>query len=428
MSNSRDGATVASGLSWNLPPGVSSSHLTLRNNTIRTHFLSAGNPSNPLIILLHGFPELSYSWRDVLLPLSASSSSPGGSGYYVVAPDLRGFGLTSLLTRPNPSAPVSYDEDLNEYRIEESVEDVVALVHALGKTKVHTLVGHDYGSPVAGNCTLMHPELFERLVLMSAPFTGPPPQTAEAVAQSAGFMEMVKGGLAALDPPRKHYAVYFSSPEANRDLLGGGVGGGGEGYSLRDFMRAYWHVKSADWDLQKEPHFIPLPSPAEAKGGNPLEALAELPEYYIMRADLTMPQTVLPHLPKTSQSTEHWMSESALTVYVDTFSRTGFQGGLNLYRAVASPLPPLPNAKPELVKRKIEVPTVFIAGKKDWGTWQFPGAVEKMKGLCVRMKELGGWARGEEGVVIVEGAGHWVPQEKSEEVVRLVAEFSVKEG
>lgn len=370
-------------------------------------------------------------FRDVLLPLS-TSVSPEITGYYVVAPDHRGFGFTSLLSRSDPSTQISYDEDLNDCRQEDLVEDVVALVHALGKTKVHLLVGHDFGSTIAGNCAVMHPELAERLVLMSAPFTGPVPQTAEGVAQGRAFMEMVKSGLAALNPPRKHYTVYFSGPEANCDMLTGGGAEevtGEEGYSLRDFMRAYWHVKSADWVLQKDPHLIRMPSPdsPEAKNGNPLEALAELPEYYIMRSELTMPQTVLPHLPHTSKSAhedrEHWMSESALAVYVDTYRRTGFQGGLNLYRAMVSPLDPLPNAKPELMERKIEVPSMFIAGKKDWGTWQFPGAVERMKGLCVRMREAG---RGDEGIVLVEGAGHWVQQERPKEVVRLLAEFASK--
>ncbi|EIM88817.1 alpha/beta-hydrolase [Stereum hirsutum FP-91666 SS1] len=424
-----DIATPAS--PWNLPAGISSTHITIRNNTVKSHFLSAGNPSDPLILLLHGFPELSYSWRDVIMPLS-SSNSPGGTGYYVVAPDHRGFGLSSLLTRSDPSSQISYDEDLNDYRQEELVEDVVALVHALGKTKVHLLIGHDFGSTIAGNCAIIHPELAERLVLMSAPFTGPVPQTDEGVAQGRAFMEMVQRGLAALDPPRKHYMVYFSGPEANRDMLTGGgeKAGSGEGeYSFRDFIRAYWHVKSADWELQPDPHSIPMPSPGspDAKNGNPLEALAEIPEYYIMRSELTMPQTVLPHLPRTIKSAnedeEHWMSESALAVYVDTYRRTGFQGGLNLYRAMISPLDPLPNAKPELMKRKIEVPTMFIAGKKDWGTWQFPGAVERMKALCVRMREAG---RGEEGVVLVECAGHWVQQERPKVVVRLLAEFAMK--
>lgn len=67
---------------------------------------------------------------------------------------------------------------------------------------------------------------------------------------------------------------------------------------------------------------------------------------------------------------------------------------------------------------------MFIAGKMDWGTWQFPGAVEKMKEICVRMKELGGWGGGDEGVVLVDGAGHWVQQERPEAMVRLLADFA----
>lgn len=323
---SSDGAIVKPASSWHLPAGFISSYITLRDGIIRTHFLSAGNSSNPLILLLHGFPELSYSWRDVILPLSLSPSVPGRSRYRVVAPDLRGHGLTRLLTRPDPAAPVAYDEDISAYRIEEVVEDVVALVHALGKTKVHMLVGHDFGSAVAANCALTHPELFERLVLSSAPYAGPPPQTPERLEQSKKFIKLLKDGLAGLDPPRKHYMVYFSGREASHDILAGEEGGEGESHSLHDFMRAYLHVKSADWDLQPKPHHISMPSPAEANGSNPLEALSELPEYYIMRSGLTMPQTVIPHLPLIVKDSEHWMSESALAVYVDTYRHTGFQG------------------------------------------------------------------------------------------------------
>ena len=74
---------------YNLPKEIRSR--TIKNiNGLSMHILEAGyqDPSRPCIILLHGFPELSYSWRKILIPLA-------NAGYYVVAPDQRGYGMTS---------------------------------------------------------------------------------------------------------------------------------------------------------------------------------------------------------------------------------------------------------------------------------------------------------------------------------------------
>lgn len=100
------------------------------------HILEAGEPDGrPLILLLHGFPELAYSWRKVMTPLA-------GAGYYVVAPDQRGYGRTT-----------GWDDrlngDLQSFTISRIAIDAFALVRALGMKAVHTVVGHDFGSPIA---------------------------------------------------------------------------------------------------------------------------------------------------------------------------------------------------------------------------------------------------------------------------------------
>jgi pimeloyl-ACP methyl ester carboxylesterase len=97
----------------------------------------------PCLLLLHGFPELAYSWRKVMVPLAAA-------GFHVVAPDLRGYGRTT-------GWDGDYDGDLGSFRMLNNVRDIVGLVSALGYRSVAGVVGHDFGSPVSGWCALVRP-------------------------------------------------------------------------------------------------------------------------------------------------------------------------------------------------------------------------------------------------------------------------------
>ncbi|MEK9720955.1 MAG: alpha/beta hydrolase, partial [Quisquiliibacterium sp.] len=126
------------------------------------HILECGHeqPDRPMLLLLHGFPELAYSWRK-LMPLLAHA------GYHVVAPDQRGYGQT---TGWDPT----YDGDLRQFRILNVAKDALALVQALGRESVAAVIGHDFGSPVAAWCALTRPDVFRAVALMSAPFGGPP--------------------------------------------------------------------------------------------------------------------------------------------------------------------------------------------------------------------------------------------------------------
>src|SRR5258708_14191900 len=115
----------------------------------------------PCVLLLHGFAELAYSWRKVMLPLAAA-------GFHVVAPDQRGYGRTT-------GWDADYDGDLAPFRVLNLVRDALGLVAALGHRSVAAVVGHDFGSPVAAWCALVRPDVFRSVALMSAPFAGPPP-------------------------------------------------------------------------------------------------------------------------------------------------------------------------------------------------------------------------------------------------------------
>ncbi|MSQ55427.1 MAG: alpha/beta hydrolase [Betaproteobacteria bacterium] len=348
-------------------------------NGLEMHVLEAGyeQPGRPCVLLLHGFPELAYSWRKVMLPIAAA-------GYHVVAPDQRGYGRT---TGWDPD----YDGDLASFRLLNLVRDALGLVWALGLKRVAGLVGHDFGSPVAAWCALIRPDVFPRVVLMSAPFAGAP------AAGSAGFFgAMPHEELAALPRPRKHYQWYYSTREANADMHACPQG-------IDDFLRAYYHVKSADWK-QNKPFKLAAWTAAE---------LARMPTYYIMDRDRNMAETVAPDMPTPAEVAAcKWLTEDEMRVYSGEFARTGFQGGLQWYRCATAP-----TFAAELhifSGRGIDVPSLFIAGASDWGPYQKPGDLEKMQGGgCTRML----------GCHLLEGAGHWVQQEQPEATSRLILEF-----
>src|SRR6185312_12521255 len=144
-----------------LPAGIRSRFVEGING-LRLHVLEAGYETRgrPCVLLLHGFPELAFSWRKVMPALAEA-------GYHVIAPDQRGYGRST-------GWDADYDADLNAYRLLNLVRDALGLVSAFGYTSVDAVVGHDFGSSVAAWCALVRPDVFRSVVLMSAPFAGPP--------------------------------------------------------------------------------------------------------------------------------------------------------------------------------------------------------------------------------------------------------------
>src|SRR3981081_247251 len=144
-----------------LPPGIRSRFVEDVNG-LRMHVLEAGYETRGrgCMLLLHGFPELAYSWRKVMPALAAA-------GYHVIAPDQRGYGRTT-------GWDGEYDGDLASFRLLNLVRDALGLVSAFGYRGADG-VGHDFGSGVAAWCALVRPDVFRSVTLMSAPFAGPPP-------------------------------------------------------------------------------------------------------------------------------------------------------------------------------------------------------------------------------------------------------------
>ncbi len=374
-----------------LPDGIRSRFVEGVNG-LRLHLLEAGfePPGRPRVILLHGFPELAYSWRKVMGPLAAA-------GFHVIAPDQRGYGRT---TGWDPD----YDGDLASFRILNLVRDVLALLSALGHRSVTAVVGHDFGSPVAAYCALARPDVFPAVALMSAPFRGPPAFPfgsaarggAEGHADNSPAADDIDAALAALPRPRKHYQRYYCTRAADAEMSDCPQG-------LAAFLRAYFHCKSGDWAGNR---------PFRLRDWS-ADELAKMPGYYIMDLAAGMAETVAAYAPSDEEIAAcSWLSKAELRVYAEAFERTGFQGGLQWYRCIFDP-----GHVQELCLysgRSIDVPACFIAGAKDWGVYQQPGALEAMQGVaCSRMQS----------VDLVPGAGHWVQQERPDAVVQLLLRF-----
>jgi pimeloyl-ACP methyl ester carboxylesterase len=361
-------------------------------NGLRMHVLEAGHETKgrPCVLLLHGFPELAFSWRKVMPQLAAA-------GYHVIAPDQRGYGRTT-------GWDANYDGDLASFRLLNLVRDALCLVSAFGYRNVDAVVGHDFGSSVAAWCALVRPDVFRSVVLMSAPFAGPPQlafNTADAPPprpkpDDSKDRDPVHRELAALPRPRKHYQWYYSTREANADMHRAPQG-------VHDFLRAYYHHKSADW---KDNRPYPLTSWSAGE-------LAKLPTYYVMDLARDMAETVAEEMPdRAAIAANTWLPDRELSFYSAEYARTGFQGGLQWYRCGTSGAF---TAELETYSgRSIDVPSCFISGKQDWGTYQRPGVFEAMQAsACTRMF----------GCHLVDGAGHWVQQEQPEKVSHLLLQF-----
>ncbi|HXJ10231.1 MAG TPA: alpha/beta hydrolase, partial [Burkholderiales bacterium] len=341
-----------------LPPGIRS-RLVEGVNGLAMHVLEAGyeTPGRPALLLLHGFPELAYSWRKILPRLA-------DAGFHAVAPDQRGYGRTTGWDE-------RYDGDLASFRMLNLVRDSASLLEALGIRSAAAVVGHDFGAPVAAYCALTRPETFRSVVLMSAPFAGAPARAPS---------EDIHRELAALPRPRQHYQWYYSSPHADQDMRRCPQG-------VHAFLRAYYHCKSADWPGNK-PYRLSSWSAAE---------LAKLPAYYVMDLDKSMAQTVAAEMPSAAQIARcGWLPDAELAVYAAEFSRTGFQGGLQWYRC-ATGAEHLEELRP-FAGRAIQVPAAFIAGRQDWGVYQRPGDFERMRGEAFRHMTH---------CELIDGAGHW---------------------
>jgi pimeloyl-ACP methyl ester carboxylesterase len=288
----------------------------------------------PLVILCHGWPELSYSWRHQIPAIA-------GAGFHVAAPDMRGFGRTT--------APA----DIAAYSIFDNVGDMVALVGALG-AKQAVIVGHDWGAPVAWHCALFRPDIFTAVAGLSVP---PPLRGRERPLET-----LRKNGIT------NFYWQYFQTPgiaeaEFERDV----------DFSLRAIMARGFTDPAASLFVEDGKGFL---------------------------GDSSLPRAL-----------PDWIGEDDLAYAVEAYRVSGFRGGFNWYRNI--------DRNWELTApwhgAQIRQPSLFIAGAKDSVITGLIGAkrVGDMERVVPNLTRK----------LIIEGAGHWIQQERPAEVNAALIAF-----
>ena len=148
-----------------------------------------------VILLLHGFPEISFSYRYLMLLFEREN-------YYCIAPDQRGYGKTYSL----------FKENFDTYSVLNLAKDISSLIDRLNIKKFH-LIGHDFGAYIASYLCLLYPKNISSVTLMSMPFSGPPKKT------NINKLFNLNKKLAMLSPKKKHYQYYFSSYKASKNII-----------------------------------------------------------------------------------------------------------------------------------------------------------------------------------------------------------------
>jgi pimeloyl-ACP methyl ester carboxylesterase len=385
-----------------LPAGVRA-RLIANVNGLTVNILEAGfeTPGRPLVLMLHGFPNLAYSWRKVMPAVAAA-------GYYVVAPDCRGFGRTA-------GWDDAWDADPQPFLMLNLLRDQIALVNALGYRSTAMMVGHDQGSLMAAYGALIRPDIFPRLTLIGGGFGGAPAfpfNTANgAPMPHPDFTNPeLDAEYAKLDPPRKGYQDYWASPEAERDMKNVPQG-------MTNFFRAFYYMKSADFPGNQ--NLRPLHAVHTAKEA--AEQNAQMPEYYVMRRGTGMPATVAAAMPDAAYIKScKWMTEAECEVYGMEYARSGWTGALHEYRHRRNnAFAPTLAEQLTFAGRTIDVPTQVIAGREDWGANRTVGGPMNIgKTGYTQFK----------GVHMVGGAGHWAHEEQPEQVSQLLTGFLPEHG
>jgi pimeloyl-ACP methyl ester carboxylesterase len=274
-------------------------HRTVNANNIRIHLADAGE--GPTVLMIHGFPESWYSWREQL-PVLAEQ------GYHAVAMDVRGYGRSS-----KPS-------QVEDYRMLKKVADVVGVVQAINNGKV-TVVGHDWGAPIAWNCALLRPDLFNGVAGLSVPFSA----DSGAIRPTEMF--------ALMSGQDDFYINHFQDVgKAEQEI---------EEDIKKWILGFYW---CAGGDI------IDGPNISAVKKGGRLKDKFVYPE--------KMPA---------------WMTAQDLDVYSKEFEYSGFFGPLNRYRNVDRDWEDLA----AFAGQPITIPALFIGGEKDGPTQWGAAAIEK---------------------------------------------------
>lgn len=319
----------------------------------------------PLVLMIHGFPGLAYSWRHQMAPLAAA-------GFRAVAIDSLGYGGSD-----RPLDPALYTSDrMNDY--------LLSVLNAYGAEKAF-VIGQDFGAQYAWNLAVRSPERVQALIatipydydmagrgmLGSAPRLGPNDPT-PPVASSPDRLPSER--FAAMARDHFVHLHYFQQAGPAEQELGGAV---------PEFLRRLFHALSADGDLWSW-------KTVSSVGHGYLDALPDAPP-----------------LPWS------WLSEDEFACFVRDYGHVDpnkrFIGGLNSYRTA--------DANWEIGRpfadADVHVPTLFVYGMNDPSFGFFPDWEDRLR---ARVPAL-------HGIVPIEGAGHFVQQEKPEAFNKAVISF-----
>ncbi|CAL5397290.1 unnamed protein product [Camellia sinensis] len=310
-------------------------HRMVNLNGINMHLAEKGQ-EGPVVLFLHGFPEIWYTWRHQIAAFA-------GLGYRAVAPDLRGYGDTDA-----PGSAASYTSH-------HLVGDIVALIHSLGVDQAF-IVAHDWGAMVAWYLCLFRPDKVRAFVSLTMPFRPRNPKMKPVQIMRAFFGD-------------DYYMCRFQKPgEIEAEIAK---------YGTKEVLKKILTDRK--------------PGPPYLSKENPFGISQET-------------NTALPS----------WFSEDDLNYYTKKFEQKGFTGGLNYYRAL--------DLNWELTapwtRAQVKVPVKFIVGDKDM-IYTTPGIKEYVHN--------GGFKKDvpllEEPVVVMEGVGHFINQERAQEINSQILDF-----
>ncbi len=313
-------------------------------NGIRMGFCEAGPKSDsPPIVLCHGWPEIAFSWRHQIKAL-------GEAGIRVIAPDQRGYGATD-----RPEAVEAYD-------LEHLTGDLVGLLDHLGIEKA-IFVGHDWGGFVVWQMALRHRDRVAGVVGVNTPHLDRAPIDPIEI-----FRKRFGDSM---------YIVQFQDPAREPDRIFGSR----VAQTFDAFMRK------------------PLPRKEDASDGPPAAGIGASP-----KLNLAFPQMVAAYDPKFDPRTPI-LSAEEMKVFVDTFTRTGFTGGINWYRNFTRNW-----QRSEGLDHTVRVPALMIMAEND--AVLPPSAADGMEKLVPDLEKY-----------LVRGSGHWTQQEKPQEVSAKLIEW-----
>lgn len=253
---------------------------------------------------------------------------------------------------------------IEAYSLSHLVGDVVGAVAALGSEKA-VVIGHDWGGAVAWYSALMRPDVFRAVAVLSVPYNPPTP-----LPDGINLIDIIAANAGA----RNYYQLYFQEP---------GVAEAELEEDIHRSMLGFFYSFSGD---------------IIADGIHEQGWDGHFPKGQSFSSQLVVPET----LPR-------WLTEQDLQFYVNEFADSGFRGGLNWYRNIYR----IPGILAPFVGATINQPSLYLYGEYDLIAGNTPEALDALGNRLPNLKD----------VIKIEGAGHWLQQEKPDQVNAALIEF-----